>query len=259
LERQNNTETETLSKLQSELRLSSIMNRDLSRQIQYMLQINEDLRNGVSLDISLQFFKNINAVESNEIDISDTDIVISERLTTFRNIEELHQQNQNLLRVVRQLGDRMEKEEKEHQTRMENLESSAILNATQMIDELQAELRSVRIQREGLLRENDILKGSSIRQPTPHEDKTPSPQNNKCTTPPIHINQDNLRVLEKNFEIYRRETSADMQELNEEIKKLSEEKTQTQIIANKFQAQLEFTEERHALLLASNSAFRELN
>ena len=47
-------------------------------------------------------------------DISSSSMVISQRLVEFRNIEELQERNQQLLRVVRELSD--QNEERERQT-----------------------------------------------------------------------------------------------------------------------------------------------
>ena len=57
------------------------------------------------------------SIQSHDIsseDISSSSQVISEHLVDFRNIEELQEQNQRLLQVVRRLGE--ESEERDRQT-----------------------------------------------------------------------------------------------------------------------------------------------
>lgn len=51
--------------------------------------------------------------EVSSADISSSSEVISQRLVSYRNIEELQQQNQRLLVALRELGEAKEKEEQE--------------------------------------------------------------------------------------------------------------------------------------------------
>lgn len=51
--------------------------------------------------------------EVSSADISSSSEVISQRLVSYRNIEELQQQNQRLLIALRELGEAKEKEEQE--------------------------------------------------------------------------------------------------------------------------------------------------
>lgn len=46
-------------------------------------------------------------------DISSSSEVITQHLVTYRNVEELQQQNQQLLVTVRELAEKQEKEEQE--------------------------------------------------------------------------------------------------------------------------------------------------
>ena len=52
-------------------------------------------------------------VEPSMAEVSSSSQVISERLVTFRSIEELQEQNQKLLAVVRELSEHQERAENE--------------------------------------------------------------------------------------------------------------------------------------------------
>lgn len=71
----------------------------------------EEARGGV---VSTSILSHDMSQDISSGDISSSSQVISEHLVEFKNIEELQEQNQRLLQVVRDLSD--ENEEKERQT-----------------------------------------------------------------------------------------------------------------------------------------------
>ncbi|NXI40812.1 TPR protein, partial [Galbula dea] len=91
------------SVLERENRRLEIQVKDLSQQIRVLLMELEEARgNHVIRD-----------EEVSSADISSSSEVISQHLVSYRNIEELQQQNQRLLLALRELGEAREKEEQE--------------------------------------------------------------------------------------------------------------------------------------------------
>ncbi|NWX44659.1 TPR protein, partial [Steatornis caripensis] len=91
------------SLLERENQRLSIQVKDLSQQIRVLLMELEEARgNHVIRD-----------EEVSSADISSSSEVISQHLVSYRNIEELQQQNQRLLVALRELGEAREKEEQE--------------------------------------------------------------------------------------------------------------------------------------------------
>ncbi|NXV99399.1 TPR protein, partial [Fregetta grallaria] len=91
------------SLLERETQRLEIQVKDLSQQIRVLLMELEEARgNHVIRD-----------EEVSSADISSSSEVISQHLVSYRNIEELQQQNQRLLVALRELGEAREKEEQE--------------------------------------------------------------------------------------------------------------------------------------------------
>ncbi|KAJ7387985.1 hypothetical protein OS493_040594, partial [Desmophyllum pertusum] len=80
------------------------LSADLSQQVQVLLKECEEARGGV---VSSE--PRLHPMSSTEVTSSSQ--VISEHLVTFRSIEELQQQNQKLLGVIRELSEEKEKRE----------------------------------------------------------------------------------------------------------------------------------------------------
>lgn len=80
------------------------------RFVQILLKECEQARGGVASTsmLSLDY-----QTDDDSCDISSTSQVISQHLVTFGSIEELQEQNQRLLMVVRELGEKNEQQEKE--------------------------------------------------------------------------------------------------------------------------------------------------
>ncbi|KAJ1907444.1 Filament-forming protein, partial [Tieghemiomyces parasiticus] len=88
---------------------------------------------------------------------TDTDHVISEQLTTFRDIQELQGQNQRLLRVTRELAARMEREETAAAQRLTEHESQVMRDAEQLILDLREELRLAQTKAQSYRHERDMF------------------------------------------------------------------------------------------------------
>jgi len=73
---------------------------------------------------------------------TDTSTLISSHLVLFRNVEELQHQNQRLLKIVRDLGEKMESEEREYRETMEREQAEAIREAHEAMQELAAQLET---------------------------------------------------------------------------------------------------------------------
>ena len=134
--------------------------RDLSSQIKVLLMETHLRERGVDdlgadgraqLERLAQGQADTDAMEST----TATDRLISENLVTFRNISELQEQNANLLKITREIGERMEHEEAVQKQ----------LESTRNWDELQQkyerckdEIKSLMTQSSSYIRERDMFR-----------------------------------------------------------------------------------------------------
>lgn len=68
--------------------------------------------------------------------------VITNNLVRFRSIQGLQEQNQRLLKIVRDLGTKMEAEEKEYRESLQQEQAEAVLEAHQALQKMQEDLES---------------------------------------------------------------------------------------------------------------------
>jgi nucleoprotein TPR len=194
-----------------------------------------------------QVMKEMNDAYDAGLDFTDTDKIISQRLTIFHNIVELQQQNQNLLRVTRQLGDKMERDEKEYQSKMENLESEALDKATVTINQLGDELKSMRTKMESYIRERDMFRRMASGKVPLGTADTPLAMTS-TPTGPSEEQQTLLRELQLQFDAYRNEAATDQRTLNDQIRSLNAERSEALINAAKYKSQMDLANERYKIL-----------
>jgi len=100
-------------------------------------------------------------------DITETQVLITNHLVLFRNIGELQGQNCRLLKIVRDLGAKMEGEEREYRETMEREQAEAIREAHEAMQELAAQLDRQKKSSDSVIqayvKERDALKGMLAR------------------------------------------------------------------------------------------------
>lgn len=104
---------------------------DLSRQVCYLLKEIEQNRCGYTSENQQQLSNNLS-----------TDEVISKKLVTFSNITELHENNQKLLLLVRDLSDKLEEIENLKQQISEQSYKEKIENYTKKMQSMQESLQN---------------------------------------------------------------------------------------------------------------------
>lgn len=132
---------------------------DLARQVQHLL-VQVTIRNdsgGPFTPAEHQALERI-AKGDRVINESDTDKLISQRLVTFQNIVDLQKKNEELLRIIRELGSKLEQQEQTSRSKLEDLESVAINEAKEAILTLQEELNTYEGKLNAVSRERDMFR-----------------------------------------------------------------------------------------------------
>ena len=93
---------------------------------------------------------------------ASVDEVITNNLVLFRSIEGLQEQNQKLLKVTREMGEKMETEERKYKEELDQEQAKAVEEAFQMIKDLEGKLeenkRQADIRIQGYVKERDTLR-----------------------------------------------------------------------------------------------------
>ncbi|XP_018427815.1 PREDICTED: nucleoprotein TPR [Nanorana parkeri] len=241
--------------------------KDLSQQIRVLLMELEESRG--------------NHVQREE-DVSSANItssseVITQHLVTYRNIEELQEQNQRLLVTLRELGEAKEKEEQE-------LAASQISDLRKNLENVQTELEQLRENRqhqmhvlESTIRQRDmyrILLAQTTGVTFPVADevtvtstprKSPGTSQPPSTPTPAVLHPESteaaeakaaLKQLQEIFENYRKEKAENDKILVEQNEKLQEQVTELRSHNARISTQLEFASKRYEMLQDNVEGYR---
>ncbi|XP_069088104.1 nucleoprotein TPR isoform X2 [Pleurodeles waltl] len=240
--------------------------KDLSQQIRVLLMELEEARgNHVLRD-----------EEVYSTDISSSSEVITQHLVTYRNIEELQQQNQRLLVALRELGEEKEKEEQE-------TTSSKVTELQTELEKALSELQQLRDARshqmqlvESIVRQRDmyrILLAQTTGLPIPTQEEitllsTPkrSPGAAKVPSTPTPVPmvastdaaeaKAALKQLREVFESYKKEKAENDKMQNEQHEKLQDQVTELRSQNTKISTQLEFASKRYEMLQDNVEGYR---
>ena len=203
-------------------------------------------------------------------DMTDTGRLISQRLTTFRSVQQLQEQNVNLLRAVRELGDKMEGEEALKRQSQHAKDLAELEELRTRMEQCEDELRSMAARSESYLKERDMFRRmlqyrgqlpantdltSMFNQSINDGASTASADMRGTEQLPNAQDASDMRRLIKemqsHFDAYREEAAADHRALKEQAEKLSREKGDLQVQMATTRSQLSLARERFEMLQAN--------
>lgn len=181
-------------------------------------------------------------------DIVDADQVIDERLVVFRNIQELQVRNQELVRVLRELSEQQETAELARlQQSEQELRNLLDANAAEV-----AELREHRQKQatlmESLVRQRDMLREMLSQQQSSQQQQQQIVPNASQTESPPPSKIQALEELRAEYEMYKEEKTESIKYLESQLERTQRELAEMRTKLAQAEAQLEFAQERHALL-----------
>ncbi|KAM3915332.1 nucleoprotein TPR [Leptodactylus fuscus] len=264
-------ETDKANKLSSVLERENqrleLQVKDLSQQIKALLVELEEARgNHVQRDDDVS-----------SANISSSSEVITQHLVTFRNIDELQEQNQKLLVALRELGEAKEKEEQE-------ASAAQLSDLRRELEMALSELEQLRENRqhqmtlvESTARQRDMyrillaqttgvtLPGADDSSITSTPRKSPGvSQLSSTPAPAVLISESSeateakaaLKQLKEVFENYRKEKAENDRILNDQNEKLQEQVTELRSQHAKISTQLEFASKRYEMLQDNVEGYR---
>jgi nucleoprotein TPR len=210
-------------------------------------------------------------------ELSSTGRLISERLVIFRDVSELQSRNEQLLRLTRELGDKMEGEEAREQARQSAADAAEVEELRQQVGRYKDELQATATQISSYVKERDMFRrmlqhrgtlqpdadmqamfGQSIMPSTPQ-------RNGGGMEPPTPRSKDveDLNKLLKEqqtfFDQFRTESTTDRRLLKDQVDTLAREKGTLQADIARAQSQLTLAGERYEMLQSNYNAIRNEN
>ncbi|KAN0060627.1 Protein mlp1 [Thecaphora frezii] len=193
---------------------------------------------------------------------SDTQAVITAQLVTFRSLSELCAQNARLLQVTRQLGAKMEEEERSFKAKLAEDENRAVGQAKELILRLEEEVRAERYKNEEVTKERDMFRhlcatgGRGSFAGVAHDetnDATAGQTQDPMAVPSgaVAASSSEYEALRNRYESLKDEHDAESRRHRDEAQSLRSEISNATISAAREKAAREAIEERYATLQRS--------
>ncbi|QIW99408.1 hypothetical protein AMS68_004926 [Peltaster fructicola] len=252
--------------------------RDVSAQVKILLvelRSKEQGLDEMTVAERLELERLARGDSNQDVITNDTQQWISERLLIFRDVEELQGRNEELLRVVRQLGDKMEGEEAQQKARQTAAYATENDELRKQVERYKDEMQSVALQVDSYAKERDMFRrmlqhrgtlapdadmqamfGNSIMPATPR-------RNGIEPSTPRSKDIDDLHKLlkeqQKFFDDFRTESATDRRTLKDQADALSKDKSNLQREVAHAHAQLGLATSRYDMLQTNFANLRTQN
>ena len=236
---------------------------DLSRQVRVLMKEVEEARGGVvsSSDSLPELLP-----EEKENKVSSSAQVISDHLVTFKSIEELQGQNQRLLAVVRELSEEQEKLEKEGGTEVIQELRNKIEQTKEDMELMKESHKKQEEMMEQLSRQRDMYKvlcqtGGGATMVGDISSSTASAAAHGQSILEFETELSKTKLMFDNSmaenENLKKSFAEKEQNSKKKISSLEEELASARLEKNKFKNQLEFSEEKHSIVVATSEGFKK--
>lgn len=219
--------------------------RDLSTQVQVMLVEIEQRDAGVE-QLSAHQNRIFEEIVNGNLTIegqNDTDQLITQRLTVFRNLQEMQEQNRNLLKAIRELGTKMEKEEQERLKDQQVLESEEIARLQGAIERMKDECRTIAMKSRTFVKERDMFRRMLQNKGELHAEGVSPPPASDAGSVAISEMQNNigelLKSVQSQYDQFKTEAIETQNTINEQNRRLSGEKSELEVQLARINSQLE--------------------
>lgn len=253
---------------QSEANILRAQLRDLGTQIQLLvfnLQAQERGWDQLTHEELVRFeqLQNGEIAEGALDDLSDTHRFISERFVAFKDIQEMQAKNEELLRITRELAERMESEEALAAKQQAADNEKELISLRETCARLQDEIRSITVRMQSHIKERDMFRrmAESARARPGDADSAADSQREVLSTIEQNPMEEPeattiLRELQSNFDTYRQESSIDRKAMREQVEKLSAEKNSLQAEVARVRSQYDLAQERLSMLQSNYEALQ---
>ncbi|ODH19930.1 hypothetical protein ACO22_06041 [Paracoccidioides brasiliensis] len=197
-------------------------------------------------------------------DLNETGRFITRHLTTFKNLNELQQQNVTLRRMLRDVGDKMEGEEARRKSEAYQRDQEELKELRVRVQTYRDEMTNLISQTKSYIKERDTFRSMLTRRRETGESTTPFSQSLPlgATAPVAPVDNvpqpqegpdyaELLRKLQAHFDSFRQETATDHSSLKQQVNDLTRKNSELQSEISRSSSQLAASIQR-AELLQSN-------
>lgn len=174
----------------------------------------------------------------------DIDSVITNNLVLFHSLGSLQSQNQKLLKITRELGSKLEREERDYEGRMEAEQAEAIREAHEAMQSLAMQLdsqkKSAEMRIAAYAKETEVLR-SRLERATVAASHAPDETELRGVG---GMKEEEYVEMQTRFEAYRNETTFDATRLREELLEAQRSNAHVTTSLAKANAKIEYLLER---------------
>ena len=258
---------------QAEIKILHTQLRDLSTQI-HVLIFNIHAREKGMDQLSEEEVAQFERLQRGEVaknaldDLSDTHRFITERFTAFKDIFELQQKNEELLKLTRELATKMENEEALAAKQQAAQDHEEVQDLRGTVSALQDEVQSITVRMKSYMTERDMFRRMLQQKASPAEIHQalglPREAGQRevlaSIEQPHQVDEANLTValreLQGQFDSYRNDQATDRNSMKDQIEKLSAEKGSLQSEVSRVSSQLTLSTERYNMLESNFKALQ---
>ncbi|KAJ1032581.1 hypothetical protein NDA16_000604 [Ustilago loliicola] len=185
---------------------------------------------------------------------SDTQAVITNELVTFQSLTELCSQNARLLQVTRQLGAKMEEEERNYKARLAEDQDDAVNEARDLIIRLEDEFRQERYKVEEVSKERDLFRqlcatgGRKADGKAGEDAGAGGPASSAVPVTSSGLPLAEYEAMRSRHERLKKDTDAEIARYREEVRSLQAEVSKTTLTSAREQALRQAAEDKYANL-----------
>ncbi|KAG6373979.1 hypothetical protein JVT61DRAFT_4608 [Boletus reticuloceps] len=179
------------------------------------------------------------------------DAVIMNNLVLFRSIPSLQEQNQKLLRIICELGAKMEAEERDYRAALKKEQSEAVREAHEAMQDLTTQLerkkKSSQATIQAYMKENDVLKAMLTRAQCMASRGVVNGDVNGAAPAPSSDLVTELENVQAQFESYKVEMGMDAEQLREDFAQAQRQLGQANAALAKATAKIKFLDEHQRM------------
>uniref|UniRef100_T1J0B3 Nucleoprotein TPR n=1 Tax=Strigamia maritima TaxID=126957 RepID=T1J0B3_STRMM len=224
---------------------------DSGLQVRTLLKEVEELRSGtVSMD-----------QEEEDVTSTSSADLITKKLVTFKSIEELQNQNEQLLIVIRDLSESQEENEQKMSTEKNAELEMALSNAIEELEELRTARGKQAEVLESIVRQKDmyrVLLDQNQTSPSSSTRLSPGTIQPGSLSPNLKT-REALTQLQDEFKRYKLEKAENDKILTEQTEKAKDEASEMRLQTARLTAQLEHSNERYKILQSNIEGCKKEN
>ncbi len=263
-----------LSSASREVEVLAQQLRDKGAEIRYLLveQYTREQGEALTQEDFQEMERHTQAGMSSDMaNLSEGQQLINHRLIVFKNITEMHQQNQNQLKTIRNLVSELESNEAKQHEQHNHALNQDLEQARGQILSYENELKSMVAQTKTFIKERDMFRSMLTRrgghlpgqvQPNDFSRSLPVPSGESPPGSVIGEATDYgklLRDLQQHFDSYRQEASTDHSALKNHVDELSKKNFQLQTEISRTIGQLTAANQRYEMLQANYNSLKTEN